>query len=829
MNVTTNTESLKESTAADLAISLATVSAGCTQCGLCVEECRFLQRYGTPKKIADSFDPSQKELLVMPYECSLCGLCTAVCPEPVDPDAMFLEMRREAVRRGNNQFFEYGGLLGYERKGVSRRFSWYGLPTGCDTIFFPGCALPGTRPAQTRTVFETLQSSIPALGIVFDCCTKPSHDLGRQEYFNAMFGEMSDYLVGRGVKTVLVACPNCYKMFSEYSPDLSVRTIYEALLESGAGDIATVTGTVTIHDPCVIRSFERPQDSVRALVVGTGLTIEEMPHNRQTTLCCGEGGAVACLEPEFADDWGKKRKREAIGRRTVTYCAGCTHMLGAHTPTSHVVDLLTDPAATIAGKAKVSKAPFTYLNRLKLKKHFMNTLKTASSRERIFNGGEEPGKRGFLKPLIIFTFLVAAIMAIRMSGVGQYLEQEKLRSLIAGYGVLAPAIYMLVYTVAPALFLPGLPISIVGGVLFGPFWGVIYTIVGATAGACVAFLVARYMARGWVAGKLSSPRWRKLDKEVEKNGWKVVAFTRLIPLFPFNLLNYAFGLTSVKFSHYAMATFLFMLPATIAFITFSSSLLDLVRGKVSPTFLVGLVLMVLVSLLPMFYRRWSRKREEAAEKAARGEVDPPKTYSLSSSLKLKGIVLVAVALLGGAGVALVRHFFWALNAYLYTLEFNLLTVLGRLRDGDLTAAVDYLQAMSPLRGTFTLFFAHLAQGFWLPFSSRVFYGAVNTAFGFPGAIYGGVALLATALVGLGLGRFFLGDIRPIMRLGRGEAPLAPPVNSFALVPLLAAIPWLPLSIAAVVAGGLRIPVGRAMAGFVVAIVLRIVCITLFGL
>jgi uncharacterized membrane protein YdjX (TVP38/TMEM64 family)/Fe-S oxidoreductase len=827
MNTSPNTGHTEIS--APLGVSLATVSDLCTDCGLCVGECRFLQRYGTPKKIADGFDPQQKEQLAMPFECSLCGLCTAVCPEPIDPDAMFLEMRREAVRRGNNQFFEYGGLLGYERKGVSKRFSWYGLPSDCDTIFFPGCALPGTRPEQTRTVFESLQKSIPNLGIVFDCCTKPSHDLGRETYFDAMFGEMKEYLVAQGVKRVLVACPNCHKMFSQYAPELSLLTIYEVLAVVGEKVLPGISGIVTIHDPCVIRTAASPQEAVRSLVAATGLTVEEMPHTRSTTLCCGEGGAVACLEPEFADDWGKKRKREAAGRRTVTYCAGCTHILGAHTPTSHVVDLLANPAAAMAGKAKVSKAPFTYLNRLKLKKHFMATMETAASRERTFTGGEEQKKGGFLKPLIILALLAAVIVGVRMSGAGQYLEQEKLRALIAGYGALAPAIYMLVYTVAPSLFLPGLPISIVGGVLFGPFWGVVYTIIGATAGACVAFLVARYVARDWVAAKLSSPRWRKLDKEVEKNGWKVVAFTRLIPLFPFNLLNYAFGLTGVKFSHYALATFLFMLPATIAFITFSSSLLDLVRGKVSPTFLVGLVLMVLVSLLPMFYRRWSRKREEAADKAARGEVDPPRPYCFSCSLKLKGIILAVIALLIGLIMVLAKKFFWAINAHVYTLEFNLMAVTSRLRDGDLTAASDYLQAMSAIRGTLVLSFAHLAQGFWLPFSSRVFYTAAGKAFGATGLLYSLAALLGTAAVGMALGRFLFGDILPFRRQKRGEDPLTTPTGPILFLPLLAAVPWLPLSLVAVAVGGFRIPLGRAMTLFIVAIALRIASITLLGL
>ncbi len=88
----------------------------------------------------------------------------------------------------------------------------------------------------------------------------------------------------------------------------------------------------------------------------------------------------------------------------------------------------------------------------------------------------------------------------------------------------------------------------------------------------------------------------------------MVAFTRLVPLFPFNLLNYAFGLTKIGFRQYVVATFFFMLPACIAFIVFSSSLLDLIRGKVSLTFVIGLALVILVSMLPFIYRRYNEKR-----------------------------------------------------------------------------------------------------------------------------------------------------------------------------------------------------------------------------
>lgn len=587
--------------------------AHCTECGLCVQECSFLKRYGTPAKIARKFDPEQQEQLAMPFECSLCGLCDAVCPEPIQPAALFMEMRREAVARGNNRFFEYNGLLSYERKGTSRRFSWYGLPAGCDTILFPGCALPGTRPEQTVQVFSALQALEPNLGIVLDCCTKPSHDLGRTRYFASMFDEMKHYLLSQGVKKVLVACPNCLQMFRHYAPELATTTIYEVL----AGSVPAaerLAGVVTIHDPCGSRQDKAAQAAVRSLVTTAGLTVEEMPHTGATTLCCGEGGAVACQEPQFARAWGKKRAEEAAGRRIVTYCAGCTNFLGAHTPASHVVDLLFAPAAAMAGRAKVSRAPFTYLNRLKLKKHFRNHVAAAVCRERTFTADAQPGRWAWLKPLLVLGLLTAVIAAVRLTGATHYLEQEKLRALIAGYGAMAPVIYMLIYAVAPALFLPGLPLTIVGGILFGPVWGVVYSITGATAGACLAFLVARYLARDKIISKLASPRWKKLDREVAAHGWKVVAFTRLIPLFPFNLLNYAFGLTSIRFSHYAAATFIFMLPACIAFIVFSSSLLDLLQGKVSPSFLIGLALVVLVSQIPRLIRRHQQKQADTLPK-----------------------------------------------------------------------------------------------------------------------------------------------------------------------------------------------------------------------
>jgi uncharacterized membrane protein YdjX (TVP38/TMEM64 family)/Fe-S oxidoreductase len=532
------------------------VSEKCTNCDVCQKECEFLRKYGKPKEIAEAYHPSDKTYQAIPFECSLCQLCAAVCPERVNPSKMFLEMRRKKIGLGKRDYPEHAGMLAYERRGTSRRYTYYALPAGCDTVFFPGCALPGTRPDKTLKLYEYMKKGIPTLGIVLDCCMKISHDLGREEHFTAMFQEMKKFLVEKSVRKIIVAYPNCHRIFKEYGGELSVKTVYEIVAENGLPQPERVKDVVTIHDPCAVRFEASAHSAVRHLVRSQGLTIAEMPHHRERTLCCGEGGSVGCISPDIAKAWGARRKGEANSRRMITYCARCANLLSRATPTSHVLDLLFEPKATLAGKATVSRAPIAYINRLKLKNQFKKRIHAPITRERTFVAGEEIRKGGLIKRLFLLFAILAVILAVRFTGATQYLQQETLRQWIQGHGALAPIIYMLIYTLAPALLLPGLPITVVGGILFGPFWGVIYTIISSTLEACAAFFVAQYIARDWVETKLAIPRWQRLDQGGRDHGWKVVAFTRLIPLFPFNPLNYAFGLTKIKFLHYAITTFI---------------------------------------------------------------------------------------------------------------------------------------------------------------------------------------------------------------------------------------------------------------------------------
>lgn len=215
-------------------------------------------------------------------------------------------------------------------------------------------------------------------------------------------------------------------------------------------------------------------------------------------------------------------------------------------------------------------------------------------------------KKSALKFILLVIFVAAAFLSVRFLGLGEYLDSERLRLWVDGYGVWGPVVYILVYSIAPSLMMPGVALTVVGGVLFGPVRGSVYVMTGATIGASVAFLIARHMGREWVEGVLKGGRFEELDARVERQGWKIVAFTRLIPLFPFNFLNYAFGLTRIKFTHYLIASFIFMIPGAVAYVVFSSSILDLFKGGISTEFVIGAVLVVMLSLATYLYKKYKK-------------------------------------------------------------------------------------------------------------------------------------------------------------------------------------------------------------------------------
>ena len=189
--------------------------------------------------------------------------------------------------------------------------------------------------------------------------------------------------------------------------------------------------------------------------------------------------------------------------------------------------------------------------------------------------------RGTVKLTIGLVAVFVLLVVARWLGGGALRE---LLGWIASLGAIAPLVFILAYIVACVLFIPGSIVTLAAGVLFGLVWGSIYVSIGATAGATLAFLIGRYLARDLVEAKLAGNfTFKEIDNAVGREGWKIVVLTRLSPIFPFNLLNYAYGLTRVSLRDYVTASWIGMLPGILLFTYIGSLLGNLTRLGDTPT------------------------------------------------------------------------------------------------------------------------------------------------------------------------------------------------------------------------------------------------------
>jgi uncharacterized membrane protein YdjX (TVP38/TMEM64 family) len=152
-----------------------------------------------------------------------------------------------------------------------------------------------------------------------------------------------------------------------------------------------------------------------------------------------------------------------------------------------------------------------------------------------------------------------------------------------GMGPTGGVVYALFYIAGTALFFPGLPLTLGAGFLYGAVIGTLVVSPASVAGASLAFLIARYFARDWVTRRLKKyPQAAAIDRAIEKNGFKAVVLLRLQPVLPFNILNYALGLTSVRLRDYMLASWIGMFPATVLYVYLGSvmnDISDLLRGR----------------------------------------------------------------------------------------------------------------------------------------------------------------------------------------------------------------------------------------------------------
>jgi uncharacterized membrane protein YdjX (TVP38/TMEM64 family) len=160
---------------------------------------------------------------------------------------------------------------------------------------------------------------------------------------------------------------------------------------------------------------------------------------------------------------------------------------------------------------------------------------------------------------------VSVLLILRQLPVGPVVQT--LEDWIGSLGVWGPLVFGLIYLVAVAALIPGSALTLAAGALFGLIGGTIMASLASTAGAALAFLIARYLARGRIAAKLQHyPKFDAIDTAIRESGWKIVALLRLSPAVPFNLQNYLYGLTGIRFWPCVLTSWLAMLPATFLYV-----------------------------------------------------------------------------------------------------------------------------------------------------------------------------------------------------------------------------------------------------------------------
>jgi uncharacterized membrane protein YdjX (TVP38/TMEM64 family) len=235
------------------------------------------------------------------------------------------------------------------------------------------------------------------------------------------------------------------------------------------------------------------------------------------------------------------------------------------------------------------------------------------------------------RTLLGLGLILLAIAAGFLLPLRQYLTEVLDR--VRGLGPWGPLSFVFIYAAATVLFFPGLILTLGAGFAFGLLRGLIAACAGSLLGVTAAFFLGRTLARGWVERKVAAnPRFRAIDEAVGREGFKIVLLTRLSPAFPFNVLNYAFGVTQVSFRDYFLGSWLGMFPGTILYVylgTLAGSLADLASGKVEGGALryvplgIGLLATVAVTVILTRIARSALRRAIPAD-SGRAFSPPPR-------------------------------------------------------------------------------------------------------------------------------------------------------------------------------------------------------------
>jgi uncharacterized membrane protein YdjX (TVP38/TMEM64 family)/Fe-S oxidoreductase len=541
----------------------------CISCGTCVEACPFLSEYGTPDTII-------KEKPLSAFLCTNCKACDSLCPQLLSPSEALRETKYKEIKEGNLSEKIKTALRSAEafaKRGHRFPLSYY---QKADIVFWPGCSLSGSNPKLVKDLTKTLSSILNRkIGLVLDCCFDPLYQMGDIDGLKRGFDTIKERIKKHEIKHIITGCGNCKKIFSLFMPEIKISHILNILINEDNSVLNLppfLSDNIFVHHPCPAFRFDETRQAVTKFIKNTSNYQEiDRPH------CCGLGGGLSSIDNALSNKFNEKIIEKAKNASIITYCMGCkNYFLKKGKEAYHMLEFV--------GNAKPLKQPISST------KKWVNRF--------ILSAGQHFKSKKVLTAFVVIILIVLTTY-LRKEGI---ITPEAIMGYIKEHKVTAPLLFILIYAIGPSLFIPSLPLTLGAGFLWGPFWGVLFSITGATVGASVAFLISRYIIGDIIKEKFSYSRWQWLKEKVERHGWKAVAFSRLVPIFPFPVLNYIFGITPIPFIHYLWSTFVFMLPACIAYVAFGSSMGELILKGNIKGLITGILIATIALILPLAFK-----------------------------------------------------------------------------------------------------------------------------------------------------------------------------------------------------------------------------------
>lgn len=217
-------------------------------------------------------------------------------------------------------------------------------------------------------------------------------------------------------------------------------------------------------------------------------------------------------------------------------------------------------------------------------------------------------KGNAIKKLILTIAFVLLLIVFYMLDILSFSQVEEIKTFVLGFGIYAPLIFILLFTLAPLIFFPDGILALAGGLIFGFYAGSFYIIIGALCGGTLSFYIARFYGK-WLHEKLAHEKIINFQKSVKKHGFVMILLVRLVPLVPFNIISYSAGFSTIRYRDFFFATLLGMIPGVLVYANIGAQ--SLAFG--SREFYSAIALLIMLVFISMGLKQWVKKRVEKYE------------------------------------------------------------------------------------------------------------------------------------------------------------------------------------------------------------------------